>query len=60
MPTGRSPQSNSLTPDIFQDYTVGAGVNFEQFTNINVSFDYAYVPVKYFDANNVFTIRMGF
>ena len=55
-----SPQSNSITPDIFQNYTVGAGINFEQFTNINLSFDYAYIPVKYFDANNVFTIRMGF
>jgi Type IX secretion system protein PorV len=55
-----SPQSNSLNPDIFQNYTVGAGINFQQFTNINVSFDYAYVPVKYFDANNIFTIKMGF
>ncbi|MFZ0453987.1 MAG: PorV/PorQ family protein [Ignavibacteriaceae bacterium] len=54
-----SPQSDSNTPDIFQNYTVGAGINFEQFTNINISFDYAYVPVKYFDANNIFTIRMG-
>ena len=55
-----SPQSNSNTPDIFQDYTVGAGINFQQFTDVNVSFDYAYVPVKYFDANNIFTLRMGF
>lgn len=55
-----SPQSNSLAPDIFQNYTVGAGINFQQFTNVNVSFDYAYVPVKYFDANNIFTIKMGF
>ena len=54
-----SPQSNTLNPDIFQNYTVGAGINFEQFTSVNVSFDYAYVPVKYFDANNIFTIKMG-
>ncbi len=54
-----SPQSNTLNPDIFQNYTVGAGINFEQFTSVNISFDYAYIPVKYFDANNIFTINMG-
>ena len=54
-----SPQSTSETPNIFQNYTLGVGLNFQQFTNVDLSLDYSYVPVKYFDANNVFSIRMG-
>ena len=55
-----SPQSNSATPDIFQNYSAGFGINFESFTDVNIALDYAYIPVKYFDANNTFTISMGF
>jgi hypothetical protein len=55
-----SPQSTSSSPNIFQNYTVGFGLNFKQFANIDLSLDYAYLPVKYFSANNIFSIRMGF
>ncbi len=55
-----SPQSNDLTPNIFQNYALGVGVNLKQFSSIDLSVDYAYVPVKYFDANNVVSIKFGF
>ncbi|MDO8550122.1 MAG: PorV/PorQ family protein [Ignavibacteria bacterium] len=54
-----APESTDDTPNIFEDYTVGAGLNFKEFTNIDVSVDYAYIPVKFFDANNVFSISLG-
>jgi len=55
-----SPDSDDEVPNIFQDYSLGVGINFMEFTDINVSLDYAYLPVKYFDANNIFSLRMGF
>lgn len=55
-----SPQSNDATPNIFQNYTLGIGVNLKQFSDIDLSVDYAYVPVKYFDGNHVFAISLGF
>ena len=55
-----SPQSTDNTPNIFQNYALGMGLNFKQFSDINLSIDYAYVPVKYFDANHVFAISYGF
>lgn len=55
-----SPESDDVVPNIFQDYSLGVGINFMEFTDLNVSLDYAYLPVKYFDANNIFSIRMGF
>jgi len=55
-----SPQSTDDTPNIFQNYALGLGLNFKQFSDINLTVDYAYVPVKYFDANHVFAISYGF
>jgi len=55
-----SPQSTGDTPNIFQNYALGMGLNFKQFSDINLTVDYAYVPVKYFDANHVFAISYGF
>ncbi len=55
-----TPQATSATPDIFQNYSLGAGVNLMKYSGIDLSVDYAYVPVKYFSANNVFSIRIGF
>jgi hypothetical protein len=40
-------------------YTLGAGVNLT-LPGANVRVDYAYRAMKYFDANNVFTIALGF
>jgi len=55
-----SPQSSDETPNIWQDYTLGFGINTREFSSIDLSVDYAYVPAKYFDANNVFALRFGF
>ena len=46
-----SPQSTEVTPNIFEDYTFGFGLNFESFIGMNLVMDYAYVPVKFFDNN---------
>ncbi len=55
-----SPQSTDDTPNIFQNYALGVGVNLKEFSNIDLSVDYAYLPVKYFDGNHVFAISLGF
>ncbi len=41
------------------DYSLGAGLHY-QLTGIDLSFDYAYRHMKYFDGNNVITLRVGF
>lgn len=48
------------TTSIFQNYTLGLGVNLAELTGIGISLDYAYVPVQYFSANNLFDIRLDF
>lgn len=55
-----SPQSTDNTPNIFQNYSLGVGLNLKEFSGLDLSVDYAYVPVKYFDANHVFAISFGF
>jgi hypothetical protein len=47
-------------PTIWQNYAFGVGVNTKEFSNIDLSVDYAFVPTQYFDANNVFSLRFGF
>ena len=41
------------------DYTLGAGINYTV-GGVALSFDYAYRNMKYFDGNNVFTLKLGF
>ena len=55
-----SPLATEDNPNIFGTYSFGAGLNFMQITNINLSLDYAFVPVEYFDVNHVFSLRIGF
>ncbi len=56
-----SPQSDDKTPNIFQNYTLGAGVNLRELSGVNINIDYAFVPVKIFDeSNHVFSISLGF
>jgi Type IX secretion system protein PorV len=55
-----TPQATTETPSIWQNYALGVGFNLQQISNINLAVDYAYVPVKYFDANNVFSLKFGF
>ncbi len=55
-----STQTTDDRPNIFGNYSLGAGINFMEITNINLSADYAFVPVEYFETNHVFTLRFGF
>ena len=55
-----SPQASDQTPNIFESFSLGFGLNLKQFSNLDLSVDYAYVPVKYFDGNHVFAISLGF
>jgi hypothetical protein len=55
-----TPQSTDNTPNIFQNYTLGIGVNLKQISGLDIGVDYAFVPVKYFDSNHVFAISLGF
>ncbi len=55
-----SPQSTTETPNIFQNYTLGAGFNFKEITGLDLSVDYAFIPVDYFDSNHVFSLNVGF
>ena len=50
----------SGTVSIWQNYTLGAGVNLEKYAGVGLSVDYAYVPVKYFSANNLIDVRLEF
>jgi len=40
-------------------FTAGAGIHYD-FPNIGLTVDYAYRDVDFFDANNVFTLKLGF
>ncbi len=56
-----SPQASTDTdPNIYQGVSFGIGLNFKNFTDMDISVDYAYIPVKYFGQNNSFTVRFGF
>ncbi len=53
-------KSQSGTVSIFQNYTLGAGVDLAKVTGVGISFNYAYVPVKYFSSNHLFDLRIFF
>lgn len=55
-----SPGTDENTPNIFENYTFGAGVNLKELSGLDISVDYAYIPVKFFDANQVISIAIGF
>jgi hypothetical protein len=48
------------TKSIFQNATLGFGVDLKEYLGIALSVDYAYVPVQYFDANQIFDIHLDF
>jgi opacity protein-like surface antigen len=39
--------------------TAGVGINYD-LGGVNMKFDYAYRQTKFFDANHVFTVTLGF
>ncbi len=54
-------QSNTDNDNrIFTGPTFGAGFNYTASSTLNVGFDYAYRVADKFDANQYFTIRLGF
>jgi hypothetical protein len=55
-----APQSTENTPNIFENIAFGVGLNLKEFSDLDLSVDYAYLPVKYFDGNHVFAISLGF
>lgn len=52
-----SPDTN---PDIFKGFTFGVGFNLKDFTDIDLSVDYAWQQVKFFSNSNAVTVRFGF
>jgi hypothetical protein len=55
-----SPQTTDDRMNIWQDFTLGVGLNMKEFSSLDISVDYAYIPVEFFDANNTFSIRVNF
>ena len=45
---------------IFQNFTLGMGVDLFEYAGIPIGIDYAYVPVQYFDANHLIDIYLIF
>lgn len=50
---------NSDVNEYLYDYSFGAGVNYD-LGSIIVTIDYAYRHLKFMDANNIFTVKLGF
>jgi hypothetical protein len=47
------------TDEYIYGFTAGAGINYDM-EGISIKVDYAYRDVKYFDANHIFQISLGF
>jgi hypothetical protein len=58
--TGGAFGSNAGTVSIFENWTLGAGIDLNKLTGVGISFNYAYVPVRYFGSNNMFDVRILF
>ena len=47
-------------PNIFQNFTMGGGLNFQDVGGVHLTFDYVFIPVKWFDTNHAVSIGIGF
>jgi hypothetical protein len=56
---GYSTSPKSQSEDYIYGFTCGAGINYAM-ESLTVSIGYAYRDVKYFDANHVFEVSLGF
>jgi len=45
---------------IYQNYTLGAGINLVDVGGTNISIDYGFIPVQFFDNSHVISIAVGF
>lgn len=55
-----SPRSTEDRMNIWEDYTLGLGLNMKEFSSIDISLDYAFVPVEFFETNHTFSLRVNF
>ena len=46
--------------NIWNGPSFGASLNLQPLIGSNIAVDYGFIPVKYFDNNQVFSLRMGF
>ncbi len=58
--TGVALSQNTGNVSIFNGTTAGAGIDLTKLTGLGISFSYAYVPAKYFGANNLFDLHIAF
>lgn len=58
--TGGAIGSNAGNVSIWENWTLGAGVDLSKLTGIGLSFNYAYVPVRIFGSNNMFDLHVSF
>ena len=58
--TGGAFSSNAGNVSLFEGWSFGAGVDLTKLTGLGLSFDYAYVPARYFGANNLFDVHVAF
>ena len=55
---GRNPKDDLGEREYIYDFTIGAGLHYNT-GNVDLTFDYAYRHMKYFDASNVVTLKLG-
>jgi len=53
-------ESVDVLENIWAGPSFGASLNLQPLIGSNISVDYGFVPVDYFDANHIFTVRLGF
>ncbi len=58
--TGGAFGSSAGTVSLFEGWSFGAGFDLSKLTGLGLSFDYAFVPARYFGANNLFDIHVAF
>jgi len=45
--------------NIFASYSIGASLDLSSILGKGITLDYGYIPVEYFDANQIFSVRFG-
>lgn len=55
-----SQSTDNQYPHIFENMVFGGGVVLEDVDGLRLSFDYAFIPVKWFDNNHVLSLMVGF
>ncbi len=55
-----SPSSDEQFPHTFQNFVFGAGLRLADVDGLHLCFDYAFVPVKWFDTNHVLALTVAF